>query len=523
MSSFDVIILRQWRIFCSAGIIGTLETLVCILAFSHAVNLTASRSEHKPVNAFRTLHRSILLLFAVVVIAIVTLVHFSISKIVAEQSRAQQQSLSPAISLIVSQILKPLHVSEALGKSRELVTLMEKNQLDEAEIFSALERMEQEFGLTFFIASEEARVQYNSDGSKLDLIEGEVSWYFKYRDSEADAIADIGKWEDTHFYIDIKIYDDAGKFLGFFGVGKSLKSFVSVFETYKRQYGYDFLFVDDGKGDIMLSSDASLIAANADFTNLSELPWYASLPDKVIAENALNNQLITINGNDHLIAEVALPQFGWTVYLLSPLDARQAEISQGFIFSVVTLLVIIFALFLLIYNLLYYFRRDMQPELIIRNTHRLPDRTQLEESYGELTNKHSSLSIILVDIDDFMSINDQYGRNAGDDVLDKVSNLIGSHLRDKDILGRWSSEEFILLLPDMGPHEAHDLAQTLRHGIAILPPPAEHPDLQLTASFGVSFTATKRSMNEVTAHAEDALYQARRDGRNLVRVQLIDA
>ena len=144
------------------------------------------------MNAFRTLHRSILLLFAVVVIAIVTLVHFSISKIVAEQSRAQQQSLSPAISLIVSQILKPLHVSEALGKSRELVTLMEKNQLDEAEIFSALERMEQEFGLTFFIASEEARVQYNSDGSKLDLIEGEVSWYFKYRDSEADAIADIG-------------------------------------------------------------------------------------------------------------------------------------------------------------------------------------------------------------------------------------------------------------------------------------------------------------------------------------------
>ena len=147
MSSFDVIILRQWRIFCSAGIIGTLETLVCILAFSHAVNLTASRSEHKPVNAFRTLHRSILLLFAVVVIAIVTLVHFSISKIVAEQSRAQQQSLSPAISLIVSQILKPLHVSEALGKSRELVTLMEKNQLDEAEIFSALERMEQKQAL----------------------------------------------------------------------------------------------------------------------------------------------------------------------------------------------------------------------------------------------------------------------------------------------------------------------------------------------------------------------------------------
>ena len=46
--------------------------------------------------------------------------------------------------------------------------------------------------------------------------------------------------------------------------------------------------------------------------------------------------------------------------------------------------------------------------------------------------------------------------------------------------------------------------------------------MHLTASFGVSFTASKRNLNELTAHAEDALYQARRDGRNLVRVQLID-
>lgn len=473
------------------------------------------------MNAFRTLHRSILLLFAVVVIAIVTLVHFSISKIVAEQSRAQQQSLSPAVSLIVTQMLKPLHVSEALGKSRELVDLMEQETVDETEIFSALKRLEQEFGLTFFIASDSAGMQYNSDGTKLALVEGKVSWYFKYRDTEADAVADIGKWENPHFYIDIKIYDDSGKFLGFFGVGKSLKSFVSVFDSYKRQYGYDFLFVD-GTGDIMLSSDSSLNAEYSDFTNLSELVWFASLPEQIQIDKDLNNRLITIDGKDFLIAEVTLPQFGWTVYLLSPLDARQTEISQGFIFTVVTLLVVIFALFLLIYNLLYYFRRDMQPDLIIRNTHRLPDRTNLEEEYQTLTKHHSTLSVILVDVDNFTEINDQLGRNAGDDVLDKVSGFISSHLREKDILGRWSSEEFIILLPDMGPHEAQDLAQTLRHGVAILPPPSDYPELQLTASFGVSFTAIKRPMNELTAHAEDALYQARRDGRNLVRVQLID-
>ena len=215
-------------------------------------------------------------MFAVVVVSIVTLVHFSISKIVAEQSRAQQASMSPAIDLVVDQLIQPLHIAETLSKSRELIDLMsikEGESIDEAQAFKMLERLEQEFGMIFFVASEPQRKQFNSDGSTLDLIEGEVSWYFKYKDSERDAVADIGKWEDTHFYIDIKIYDEGGRFLGFFGVGKSLTSFIRVFDDYKRQHGYDFIFVDTND-DIMLSSDPALLAEFSEFKNLTQLPWY---------------------------------------------------------------------------------------------------------------------------------------------------------------------------------------------------------------------------------------------------------
>lgn len=473
------------------------------------------------MNTFRTLHRSLLVLFAVVVIAIVTLIHFSVSKIVAEQSRAQQQSLSPAVSLIVEQLLKPLHTSEALGHSTELVELMSGERIDEDAIFASLARLENEFGLSFFIASETSRKLYNSDGSMLDLIEGDVSWYFKYRDYPEDAVADIGKWEDTHFYIDIKIHDDTGKFLGFFGVGKSLRSFLQVFDNYKQKYGYDFLFVD-GQGDIMLSSDPALIATYSDFTNLSELPWYASLPVSIQSEQALNNRLVTIDQKEYLIAEVKLNQFDWTVFLLSPMQERQTEISQGFIFSVVTLLVVIFSLFLLIYNLLYYFRKDMHPDLIVPHTNRLPDRSAIESIYQSLLVEQKSVSIVLISIDDFSHISDTFGRATADDALDKILMFLTDNLRDQDVLGRWSSEEFILLLPHTGPHEAFDMAQNLRHGIATLAPMPEHNKLHLTASFGISFTASSRSMNEVTAHAEDALYQAKRDGSNLVRMQLIE-
>nr|WP_269468721.1 sensor domain-containing diguanylate cyclase [Alteromonas sp. ASW11-130] len=467
------------------------------------------------------LHRSFLLLFAVVIISIVTLVHVSISNIVAEQSRAQQQSLSPAISLIVEQLLKPLHVSEVLGKSQEVELLLNAEEIDEEAVFKTLQRLQNEFDLFFFLASEKARMQYDADGSKRSLTEGDVSWYFKYKDMPEDKVADIGKWENPHFFIDIKIFNDFGEFLGFFGIGKSLRSFVDIFDTYKQQFGYDFLFVDN-KGDIMLSSDADLMADNSNFTNLSELAWFASLPKDVQLQRDLNNKLISIEHEDYLIAEVKLNQFNWTVYLLSPLQKRQSEISQGFIFSVVTLLVVVFSLFMMVYHLMYYFRRDINADLVIRHNYSLPPREEMESYYQKLLERDQSLSIILVDVDNFPQLSDTYGRNVADEVLDKVSSYLSSQLKDNDVLGRWSSEEFIILRPRLGPHEAYDFANQLRYGIATMPGPDSQPNLRITASFGVSFTATPRPMGEVTINAEDALYQARRDGCNLVRMQLIE-
>jgi diguanylate cyclase (GGDEF)-like protein len=443
---------------------------------------------------------------------------------VAEQSRAQQASMSPAIDLVADQLLKPLHIAETLSKSRELIELMdieEGGETDKTQALNMLTRLEQEFGMIFFIASEQQRLQINSDGTEIALVEGEVSWYFKYRDGDRDAVADIGKWEDTHFYIDLKIYDDDGRFLGFFGVGKALGIFLNVFDSYKRQHGYDFVFVDT-QDDIMLSSDPALIAEYSQFKNLADLPWFDALSNDVKASKSLNNRLVRIKGQDYLIAEIELGQFDWTMYLLSPLTARQTEISRGFIVSVVTLLVVIFALFLIIYNMLYYFRRDMQANHLNYHHNRLPDRLNVEEKYNELMEKGRSMSVVIIDIDNFNTINDTYGRNIGDEVIERFSSFLTSQVRDRDIVGRWSSEEFILLLPDTGPHEAYDIAQQLRHGLTQIQPPERYPNLRLTATFGISYTAITRSMNEVSAYADDALYQAKRDGSNVVRMQLID-
>lgn len=471
------------------------------------------------MNIFRTLHRSILLLFVVVAVSIVTLVHFSVSKIVAEQSRAQQQSHSPALELIVQQLMKPLHISETLVKAKELQDLMGAQPIDEDAVFASLKRLHREFGMNFFIASEKNRRQYYSDGTTTELVEGNVSWYFKYKDSAQNEIADIGKWEDTHFYIDLKVFDENQRFLGFFGVGKSLRSFLDIFARYKETYGYDFIFADQDR-NITLSSDPKLVAANSEFTNLTNLPWFKDLSEEE-QQGSLNNLLVKINGYDFLIAELNIQPFDWTLYLMTPLESRQTEISRGFIFSIVTLLVLIFGLFLIIYNLLYYFKKDMQKTRQIDVLTELPNRASMSLMFDGFMYEKSSVSLVLINLDNFKSINETHGRKAGDIVLRQIASMLQLELRKQDILGRWGGEEFLLLLPNTGPHEAVDVAETVRNRLANMTITTGSMSIQMTASFGVSFTAIPRTINEVIAAADDALFAAKREGRNVVRLQLI--
>jgi diguanylate cyclase (GGDEF)-like protein len=457
----------------------------------------------------------------VVLISIVTLVHISVSKIVAEQSRAQQQSYSPALQLIVEQLMQPLHISQTLAKAKELNDLMRNPLNNEDQIFATLKRLNQEFSLNFFIASEISRIQYNSEGEKIELTEDKVDWYFRYKAQPENAMADIGQWQNPQFYIDLKIYDDEGNFLGVFGVGKSLDAFTHVFDEYKKTYGYDFIFVDQNK-DITLTSDPELLVKGVTFKNLTDLPWFQALkPDQ--QQTSLNNLLLQINGQEALIAELNIQPFDWTLYIITPLQSRKTEISRGFIISIVILLAAIFGLFLLIYNLMYYFKKDMQKIRQIDILNELANRNNIALKFEELMHEKESVSLVLIDLDNFKPINETHGGKAGDIVLRQVAQMLLSNIRDTDILGRWCGEEFIVLMPDTGPHEAAELCQELCKKLAATTITTDTTSIQITASFGISFTATPRNLSEVVSVADDALFSAKRDGRNMVRMQLIES
>ena len=142
---------------------------------------------------------------------------------------------------------------------------------------------------------------------------------------------------------------------------------------------------------------------------------------------------------------------------------------------------------------------------------------------GEIQEKREGVeplkevSLISIDIDHFKRVNDTLGHPAGDEVLRRVSALLMESVRESDIVARVGGEELMVLMRGANAAAAAHLAEKLRVKIAELVFD-EHPELKVTASFGVVSSDDSTDANTLYEHADKALYAAKRGGRDRVEV-----
>ena len=130
-----------------------------------------------------------------------------------------------------------------------------------------------------------------------------------------------------------------------------------------------------------------------------------------------------------------------------------------------------------------------------------------------------ALSILMIDVDNFKSINDTLGHAAGDQVLALIAQTAGRHIRAADVLARFGGDEFILLLPETNSRQARTVADRIRAGIAATPVQAGMASLAVTLSIGIAGLRpgpAVDSMEELIQRADQALYRAKAEGRNRV-------
>ena len=145
---------------------------------------------------------------------------------------------------------------------------------------------------------------------------------------------------------------------------------------------------------------------------------------------------------------------------------------------------------------------------------------KLEYEHKRAMRTGVSYSVALLDIDYFKRINDMHGHASGDLILQGFSSLMKQSRRESDTIARYGGEEFVILLPECGAAQAAELMEALRCTLSDTRwGVAEGGMVQVTVTIGIAeMNAFSRSEQEVLYNADKALYQAKKAGRNQIRI-----
>lgn len=165
-------------------------------------------------------------------------------------------------------------------------------------------------------------------------------------------------------------------------------------------------------------------------------------------------------------------------------------------------------------------RRQLLRDDLTRSWNRAGILEILGREHARASRQMLRLGVALVDLDHFKTINDRYGHLVGDKVLCTTAERMREAVRPYDAVGRYGGEEFLIVIVEHEPAVIHAVAERIRRNIADHPVLTAPQELAVTASVGVAYTDPLRAqdLRQLVKKADDALYAAKRDGRNRVVV-----
>ncbi|KTD14576.1 regulatory protein (GGDEF domain) [Legionella gratiana] len=160
----------------------------------------------------------------------------------------------------------------------------------------------------------------------------------------------------------------------------------------------------------------------------------------------------------------------------------------------------------------YYMTTDSLTGLL--NHSSVLNRLNIEITRAKQQN--SSLSFVMIDIDNFKLINDTYGHPFGDVVIKKLASMLMMSLRNQDIIGRYGGEEFVLILPGTNLENCQKICNDLRLQFSNYAFKINDQQVHVTISLGISNLNHSHDFNDIINYADQALYKAKQNGKNQV-------
>ncbi len=434
-----------------------------------------------------------------------------------------------------NELIQPVTASKMMATDGFLRDWVIAGERDEAKIIRYLHEI-QVSNKTFvsYFVSNKTHKYYYSDGKTRTVSETDPqdAWYPRFRASGQDYVLNLDTDKATPnvyvIYVDHKMVDDSGNFIGLAGSGIALSYLTGMIESYQARYKHNIYFVDTN-GVIMLSDNKTKhIGDNIKRIFGDKTYKHIMLQEAQSGQASHNDDYAYQHNNTNILLNMRyIPELKW--YLVVEKDeADILELNENRKALLVNLALSVFITtiaLLLAWSAIKRYQTQIEQLATTDSLTGLPNRAAFDVVIAGMLNdsqrNQKPLSIMLFDLDYFKKINDTYGHNAGDLVLQEVANNLSLHMRKADFFCRWGGEEFLVLLKDCDIANAARIAENFRNSLTQITVHYNTHQIALTSSFGVATLQKDEDIEHLISRADMSLYQAKNLGRNRVAVSKI--
>lgn len=464
-----------------------------------------------------------------------TLVSYFVSRdLIRESIVATELPLTSdnVYSEIQKDLVRPILISSMMSRDTFLRDWVVGGEREPERMTRYLKEVMAHYGaFTSFFVSDTSRNYYQASGILKAIKASELrdEWYFRVRSMaepyEINVDPDLANRDKLTIFINYRVFDYAQRFIGATGVGLTVDSVIRMIDDYQQRYERSIYFVD-GKGRIVVSGKNGMAGKSEGNASIRDIDGLGDQADAILQAGKGSFEYRN-KGHRHFLNVRYIPELKWHLFVVKEESSALSEIQRTLYLNLALCFVITSSVLLIVYSTINRHQRRLEQMATTDNLTGLANRHALEllldQGTREASRQKTRMSAIMFDIDHFKKLNDNRGHLAGDHVLQGVAATLKDSLRTSDIACRWGGEEFLVILKETDLTASTRLANTIRSRIEQQRTTIDGSAVAVTVSAGVAAYRPGESQENFISRVDTLLYQAKREGRNRVCGEIIDA
>lgn len=430
-------------------------------------------------------------------------------------------------SEIQRDLLKPTFIASLMAVDTFLRDWVIQGERDPQKIARYLEEIKIKYNtFSSFFVSDQTQKYYYSKGLLKTVQRGNSRdrWYFHIknldRDYEINLDRDMANHDTMTIFINHKVYDYNGNYIGATGVGLAIHAVKKLISTYQERYNRTIFFTDK-TGKVTLHSQHF----SKPVKNIFEIRGIAEHRQEINRGTPQSFKYKKNNKTFYMNTRY-IPEFGWYLFVEQCGDKAIEDVRKTLVINLIFSFTIIGLILVATNFTIASYQRRLtkmaETDKLTGIYNRRAFDIIIDQTLKDFQRKAAPLSIILFDLDHFKRVNDTYGHQAGDKVIQTTVETAARTIRSNDSLFRWGGEEFLIVLKECGLGDAMKAAEKIREAVASQSAVYQKQQISVTISLGVTEYTPYDTRDTLLKRADNALYSAKANGKNRCEKKTVD-